>query len=213
MENFISQLIEQISQFPQWCIYLFTFFSGIAQVAFPPYPGEMVVVMGGCIQHQKLLLEGLILFLTYWSAIVMGNYLLFELGARKGELLLKHPVVAKYINDQNKEKIRTWLSKYGLLVYLTAIYIPGMYLPTVFFSGVMKYRRRYAMAGIMVATMVHDILLFLGGRYLGDNMNRIAGFINTYRYWSIGMALGLAGASAVYFTIKHLRKKAPASES
>ncbi len=207
METFIYQLMEQINQFPQWSIFLATFVSGLIQVAFPPYPGELILALCGCIEYKKDLLQSLFLFFTYWSAIVTANMALYTLGASKGEALLKNRFASRFFTDENKEKIRVWLSRYGILVFLTAIYIPGMYLPTVFFSGVMKYRKRCAFLGMMVATLIHDILLFLGGRYMGGNLSSISKFITTYRDLSLAVALGVILLYISYRLLMRFRKK------
>ncbi len=212
MEAFIYQLIEHINQFPRWIVFLATFVSGLIQVAFPVYPGELVVALCGCLEYKRHLFQSLCLFLTYWSAIVTANMALYTLGACKGEALLNNRFFSRFFTGETKEKIKNWLSKYGILVFLTAIYIPGLYLPTVFFSGVMKYRRRYAFTGMMVATLIHDLLLFLGGRYLGGNLSSISGFLTKYRDISLAVVFGAIGLYLSYRILTHLWKKLPKQE-
>lgn len=183
-----------------------TFVSGWVQVVFPPYPGEIILTLCGCIEYKKHIIESLFLFLTYWTSIVTANMALYTLGAYKGEVLLNNRFVSQCFTEINKVKIKNWLSKYGVLVFLTAIYIPGMYLPTVFFSGVMKYRRRYAFAGMIVATLIHDILLFLGGRYMGGNLSHVANFITTYRDISLAVVFGVIALCISYRIIIRLKK-------
>lgn len=183
------------------------------QVVFPPYPGEFVVAFGGCIEAKRHILEGLTLFITYWSAIVTANYLLYELGRRKGEAVLQNRHVAKFITSENREKIKVWLSRFGIFVFLTAIYVPGMYLPVVFFSGVMKFKRRYALPGMMIATAIHDILLFMGGRYAGNNLHKITQFISVYKSAALCIAGGIILAYITFSVIRYLRKRAHAERA
>ena len=208
MEHFIYELFAKIENIPQLYLYLFTFVSGLIQVAFPPYPGELVLALGGCIEAKKHLMESLTLFATYWSAIVTANYLLYELGRNKGEAILKNRHVARFISVENHEKIKLWLGRFGLFVFLTAIYVPGMYLPVVFFSGVMKFKRRYALPGMMLATAIHDILLFMGGRYAGHNLQKISAFLCMYRNAAMGIAGAVLLFCAVYLVFRQIRKKA-----
>lgn len=213
MEEFIYRLVEQINEFPRWSIFLATFFSGLAQVVFPPYPGEFILAICGCIEYKKNLLESLILFITYWTAIVAGNMALYTLGSHKGEALLNNSFISRWFTGSSKEKIKNWLSKYGILVFLTAIYIPGMYLPTVFFSGVFKYKKRYAITGMMIATLIHDILLFLGGRYMGGNLSRITKFITTYRDMSLVVVSSLIALYVLYRILVRVRKRMQKQET
>ena len=206
MEQLIYQLIEQVNSFPRWSIFLATFLSGLAQVIFPPYPGELILALCGCIEYKRHLAESLILFFTYWAAIVAGNMALYTLGASKGEALLNSSLMCRWFTDKNKEKIKNWLKKYGLIVFLTAIYIPGMYLPTVFFSGVMKYRKRYAFTGMIIATLIHDIILFMGGRYMGGNISSIARFLTTYKYIALIIASSIVLLYVIIKIITHMKK-------
>lgn len=213
LEHFVYEFFGKIENIPQLYLYLFTFVSGLIQVAFPPYPGELVLALGGCIEAKKHVLESLTLFITYWSAIVTANYLLYELGRNKGEAILQNRHVAKFITLENKEKIKIWLSKFGFFVFLTAIYVPGMYLPVVFFSGVMKFKRRYALTGMMLATAIHDILLFMGGRYAGNNLHKITAFLSIYRNAAMGIAGGMILLYAVYAAIRYFRKRSRAERA
>ena len=206
MEAFIYQTIEQINQFPRWSIFLATFVSGLVQVAFPPYPGEFILALCGCIEYKRHIIESLFLFFTYWTAIITANMALYTLGAWKGEALLNCRSVSRWFTKESKEKIKKWLNKYGLLVFFTAIYIPGMYLPTVFFSGVMKYPKRYAFSGMIIATLIHDVLLFLGGRYMSGNLSHVANFITTYRDMSLSVVLGAIALYLSYRIIIHVKK-------
>ena len=210
MENYIYNLMQQINGYPQWCIYMFTYISGWIQVIFPPYPGEVILVLNGCIQSEKPLLLSLTHFFAYWLSIISANFLLYELGSRKGVTLLQYPFVSKYLSVKNSAKIKGWIQKYGFLIYLTAIYIPGMYLPLVFFSGVIKYKRRNALIGIMMATLVHDIILFLGGRVVGNNLQSIVSFISTYRNIALCFAIG---AIVIFVLFLFLRNKKQATDA
>lgn len=207
LDHFIYELFGKIENIPQLYLYLFTFVSGLIQVAFPPYPGELVVALGGCIEAKKHILESLTLFVTYWSAIVTANYLLYELGRNKGELVLQNKFVAKFITAENKEKIKIWLSKFGFFVFLIAIYVPGLYLPVVFFSGVMKFKRRYALVGMMIATAIHDVLLFMGGRYAGNNLEKISSFLSIYKNAALSIAGSLILLYAIFAAVRYFRKR------
>ena len=207
MEAFIYQLIEHINQFPRWSIYLATFASGLLQVVFPIFPGDLVLVLCGSVEYKKHIFQSLLLFFAYWSAIVTGNMALYFLGACKGEALARNRFLARFFTVEAKEKIKSWLSKYGILVFLAAIYIPGLYLPAVFFSGVLKYRKRDAFLGMMTATLVHDILLFLGGRYLGGNLSDVAGFISKYRNISFAVGLSAVVLFLLYRVFVYIWKK------
>jgi membrane protein DedA with SNARE-associated domain len=106
-------------------------------------------------------------------------------------------VISRYFTEKNKNKIQSWFVKYGFFIYFIAIYIPGMYLPVVFFSGMLKHKRKSALTGIMLATLIHDFILFLSGRVVGSNLKKIASFLSIYRNY----VLCIVGVFAVAFII------------
>lgn len=207
MESFVYNLIGQINHFPSWSVFLGAFVSGVIQVAFPPYPGELVLALCGCISSDRDIFHSLLLFFTYWVAIISANIALYTLGACKGDKLLDNRFISRFIAREGIEKIRQWLSKYGLLVFLTAIYIPGMYLPVVFFSGVLKYRKKYTIAGMMIATLIHDSLIFFGGRFLGGNLRQVTSFIETYRDISLTAVFSLISIYVTYRIVVYIKRK------
>lgn len=203
MDSFIYEMIQQFNGYPQWCVYLFTCISGWLQVAFPPYPGEIVLTLNGCAQAGKPLLQGLFLFFAYWLSIVSANLVLFKLGASKGVALLRYPVVARFLSVKSKDNLQERMMKYGFFIYLIAIFIPGMFLPLVFFSGVTKYKLHNALTGIMLATFIHDIMLFLGGRVVGSNLGSITDFLTLYRNYALCIAVGVAVVFILYIVLKN----------
>jgi Uncharacterized membrane-associated protein len=203
MENFIYNLMEQINGYPQWCVYLFTYISGWIQVIFPPYPGEVILVLNGCIHAGNPVLLCFSYFFAYWLSIVSANFALYELGKCKGNAILVSKFFTRIFNKGNSEKIKGWLAKRGFLVYILAIYIPGIFLPLVFFSGVMKCKRHVVLTGIMLATLVHDIMLFLGGKAIGSNLKSITAFISAYKGISIGIIAGIAVGLTVFFIVRN----------
>jgi membrane protein DedA with SNARE-associated domain len=208
MSNFIYNLMQQIDSYPQWLIYSFTYISGLLQVAFPPYPGEIVVVLAGCLKSNSSIIHGLTLFLTYWASILLANSILYELGRCKGAALLNSRLFSKLIKPDSKDKIAAMMDKYGFFIFLAAIYMPGMYLPLVFFSGVLKHDRRIAYPGIMIATFVHDIILFIGGWAVGNNINDISAFMTTYKTAALCIvSVIIAFAGSIYFIKNRQRRK------
>lgn len=207
MAAFIYNLIQQIDTYPQWLIYSFTYISGLLQVAFPPYPGEIVIVLAGCLKSGNSIIHSLTLFITYWVSIILANFILYELGRWKGAALLNCRLFAKIINSDNKDKIAALMDKYGFFIFLAAIYMPGMYLPLVFFSGVLKHDRHIAFPGIMLATFIHDIILFIGGWFVGNNINDISSFMTTYKTAALCIVTGIIIIIAAIYFIKGRQRR------
>ncbi len=203
MAVFIYNLIQQLDSYPQWFIYSFTYISGLLQVAFPPYPGEIVIVLAGCLKSNNSILHSLTLFLTYWISIIIANIILYELGRRKGVALLKCRLFSKIANAGSNEKITAMIGKYGFFIFLAAIYMPGLYLPLVFFSGVLKHDRNITYPGIMIATFIHDIILFIGGWLVGNNINAISSFMSTYRITALCLVIGIIIIAAIIYFVKN----------
>lgn len=206
MDSFVSGIFEQINQMPVWGIYLFLFISGFLQVIFAPYPGEVILVFSGYLGTLGEF-RGLFLFIAYWSSIIICNFIIYELGLRYCRRILDSNIVRKAFPEQRLEKSKMWVQKYGFFVYIIAIFIPGMYLPTVFISGILSYKRHWAYLGMVVATLVHDIMLYISGSVLGGNWERINQFLSTYKTITILIIAVFFAAIVIYRMAAYFAKR------
>ncbi|HHV98393.1 MAG TPA: hypothetical protein GXX36_02265 [Clostridiaceae bacterium] len=197
LDSFISGIFEQINQMPVWGIYLFLFLSGFLQVIFAPYPGEVILVFSGYLGTLGEY-RGLFLFISYWSAIIICNFIIYELGLRYCQRILNSNLVRRAFPRERLEKSKKWVQKYGFFVYIIAIFIPGMYLPTVFISGILAYRRYQAYLGMVVATLVHDVMLYISGSVLGGNWEKISQFLSMYKTITVLVIAAAVAAVVIY---------------
>ena len=49
MQAFVENLLLHIDDLSPLLVYGFFFLSGLLQIVFPPYPGDSVLVFGGCL--------------------------------------------------------------------------------------------------------------------------------------------------------------------
>jgi len=182
---------------PVWGIYLFLFVSGFLQVLFAPYPGEVILVFSGYLGTLGEY-RGSFLFIAYWSSIIICNFIIYELGIRYCQRILDSKLVRKAFPRERLEKSKMWVQKYGFFVYIIAIFIPGMYLPTVFISGILGYRRHLAYSGMVVATLVHDIMLYISGSVIGGNWEKISQFLSMYKTITILIIAAIVAAFVIY---------------
>lgn len=206
MNTVIKGMVEQIDQMPVWGIYLFLFVSGFLQVIFAPYPGEVILVFSGYLATLQRY-RGLGLFLAYWSSIIISNFIIYELGVRYGEKVLSSSFVHRIFSEKSREKSKVWVQKYGFFVYIIAIFIPGMYLPTVLISGILGCRRHWAYAGMIVATLVHDIMLYASGGFLGGNWEDINRFLLMYKKTAVLAVVAVAAIFVICRIVIYMKKR------
>lgn len=206
VDSFINGILEQINQMPVWGIYFFLFVSGFLQVVFAPYPGEVILVFTGYLGTLGIY-RGLYLFIAYWSSIIICNFIIYELGVRYSQKILDINLIRKALPQKRIEKSKTWVQKYGFFVYIIAIFVPGMYLPTVFISGILGYRRRWAYLGMLVATLVHDIILYISGGILGNNWESINRFLSLYKRVTFLIIGVIVAAIIIYRLVIYLVKR------
>lgn len=208
MEEAVRSFLEQVDQLPLWMAYLFFFGSGLLQVFFPPYPGEVVIAFCGYFGSQGMFGGYIPNFLSIFSATILGSFLLFQLGAWKGEAILRNKYVLKYFPEKIQEKSRSFVTKYGIMVYLVAKFIPGVNIPVTILTGMIGYKRSKAFPAIFVVALIHDMAFFTSGVLVGHNWATISGFFATYKQNIIILA---AIALVLYITYRlvmnNIRKK------
>ena len=80
MQAFVENLLLHIDDLSPLLVYGFFFLSGFLQIVFPPYPGDSVLVFGGCLGGAGGTAWAALL--GYLTATIATSLALFELGYR-----------------------------------------------------------------------------------------------------------------------------------
>jgi membrane protein DedA with SNARE-associated domain len=175
-------------------------------------PGDLVLMLGSCISSVVRFPGGSwTVFFSYVLGTCTGGYLLFELGRRYGTRILKAPWISRLLGGQSLEGAQRTAKRHGDLVFLFSKFMPGINAITLLMGGAFRWRRWSSYLYITIAALGHNLLLFLVGRAIGNNLDAIAGFLQEYSRAAI-LALCAVVLAIVLLVVVRYRKK-PAAHS
>lgn len=203
MEQLVVEFTKEIAINNVILTYVFFFISQALQVIFPPYPGDMILILEGYIIE----LANFKLVLVTTNAILatfLSSILLYNIGNIKEDRIL-HSKLINYLFDMKKiSKIRNLFDKHGAAFIIFSKFIPGIYSITVLSAGIFKVRKKNAYLGILITNLIHHIVLILLGKKLGENWTIIFYKLNSYSRYII--AIGIIGFIA-YLILLKIKKK------
>ncbi len=204
MEEFIVNFAQNIVSENVFLSYLFFFISQSLQILFPPYPGDMVLILEGYLSE----LANLNIFLIIFNAVLattLSSILLFIIGEKEEEKILKSRII-KYLFDTKKvEKLRHLFDRFGTLVIIISKIIPGIFSVTVLSAGIFKVKRSNAYFAIALVTLFHHSSLIILGKLLGENWTIIFHSLNVYnKYIIIFAVIGLILYGLMYLLKRKL---------
>ncbi|MFA5524010.1 MAG: VTT domain-containing protein [Tissierellales bacterium] len=203
MEKIIVDFAQNIVMENVILSYLFFFVSQSLQVLFPPYPGDMIIVLEGYLSE----LAHLNIYLVIVNAVAstsLSSILLFNLGMKKQEKILQSKIVALLFGTSKITKLRKLFDKLGVLVIIFSKFIPGIYSLTVLSAGIFKVRKRAAYLSIVLISSFHHIVLITLGKLLGENWIIILRRMDIYNRYIIIIAVI---AFIIYLIMLQLKKR------
>lgn len=181
MEQLVQNFFAAIEQIPLWLVYVFIFFSAVAEIFTAVYPGATVLVISGALSVGQIYSHGSWhLILPYLFGTMLASWALFEVGHYRGEWFLAHKTVQRFFKPENQLKTHRFLDRFGAPTLLFSKFIPGIGSLTILFSGLMKKPRRIIYPWICGAALLHTVLLFIAGQFLGYNLSLITRFLDAY---------------------------------
>lgn len=198
MESIIQSLLRNLSEIHPVMIYAILFFSAVLQMTVPPYPGDTVLLVGGCLVSLGMKGGNFPIFASYVIGTVLSSYALYMIGLRNGEAVLNFKLVVKYFPEASQRKVKTLIWKYGLLIFFLCKFIPGISSITIIFGGIFKYNPILTCFVVAISSVVHNYIFFAIGKGIGYNLDKIDSFLSSYN--TIAMGLLLIGIGIFLFS-------------
>ena len=112
-----------------------------------------------------------------------------------------------FYSVKKQERARKIIGKLGSWTFLICKLLPGINNIAILIGGTLGLKRRNAYIGIVVSSLIHNLLFFFAGRVIGNNMDRIFAFTRTYNVATF-ILLGIVGiAIIIRIIVKYRRKK------
>lgn len=213
MTEFIRNLLVHIEDLSPVLIFLFFFLSGFLQIVFPPYPGDTVLVFGGCLGGLAQGGLGTLAFFGYFSATLLSSLALYEAGYRLNERIFSIPFLANILPLNKRELVETRYKRFGVGLLALCKFIPGVNTLVILLGGVMRYPRKLGLSAVAISSLAHNVIFFYVGHLLGRNLEAIERFVGDYTIFalvatalvSVGITLALIikGRNARKEQMKH----------
>ncbi|SCG83183.1 hypothetical protein DW1_1613 [Proteiniborus sp. DW1] len=203
MENIIVDFAQKIVMENVLLSYLFFFVSQSLQVLFPPYPGDMILILEGYLSE----IAHLNIYLVVANAVTstsLSSMLLYNIGRKKQERILQSKIVTFLFCTSKITKLNNLFRRLGAFVIILSKFIPGIFSLTVLSAGVFKVKKGSAYTAIVVISFFHNFVLIALGKLVGENWKTILRKMDVYnRYIIIIAVIGFV----IYLIMLQLKKR------
>ncbi len=159
-------------------IYAILFLIAFIENIFPPAPSDMVVVFGGSLVGIGVLNPVAALgWTTLGSAI--GFMVMYGVGAWFDRSIVekRRP---KFLPEAAIKKVEEWFRKYGLWIIVINRFLAGTRAVVSFCAGMAKMNLMQTVLLSTASALAWNILLLLGGFYLGHHWQKIGFYLHAY---------------------------------
>lgn len=206
MEQSIESLLLGIEALSPLLIFGFFFLSGFLQIAFPIYPGDTVLVFGGCLGGLALQTKGMLALAGYLSATVLTSLLLYELGYRLNERIFRIKYMAGIVPVEKRKAVEGKYRKFGAGLLTISKFIPGINSLVILLGGVLRYPRAVGMTAVAISSVLHNLAFYYAGHLLGRNLGAIKIFVREYTLIA-ALFFSLACIAALLWVFLQRRKE------
>ncbi|MBS4535445.1 VTT domain-containing protein [Clostridium sp. D2Q-14] len=203
MEEFIIKFSESIVSQNIILSYVFFFISQTLQVLFPPYPGDMVLIIEGYLSEVARINVILVIFNAI-IATFLSSIILYTLGYKKGHKIIDFKIIKKLFETDKVLKLNRLFKKFGGIVIIVSKFIPGLYSITILSAGIFRVRKNIAYTAIFIITSIHNLGLIILGKVLGENWTYIFRKIKIYNRQILMLIIPII---IIYFIIIQIKKK------
>ena len=182
-----EDILNNISNFTPFWIYVTLFFFAFVENVFPPSPSDLVVVIGGSLVSTGVVNFIPILLLTTFGSVI-GFMVLFYFGSTVDRKVV-HSGKFKYIPVGAIDKVELWFKKYGFYVILGNRFFPGTRSVISFFAGMSMMKAKKTIFLATISAFVWNAIIIYLGYIFGNNVSVVDKYLSTYSNIAIGIAI------------------------
>lgn len=166
-----------------------------------PLSEDLILIVGGLVTARSGGSLALMM-LTAWVGILVGDSLLFRIGARCGPRAMKLRWVGKVLTPERVARAQGHFDRHGALTIFAVRFCIGLRAVTFLSAGMsgMKYRR-FALADAVAAAIYAPTLVWLGHRFGQAVLDDVQSTLT----W---IAALIVTAGALAFGVRWIRRRA-----
>jgi len=199
-----EDILNNISNFTPFWIYVTLFFFAFVENVFPPSPSDLVVVIGGSLVSTGVISFILTLLLTTIGSVV-GFMILFYFGSTVDRKVV-HSGKYKYIPVDAIDKVELWFKKYGYYVILANRFLPGTRSVISFFAGMSMMDAKKTILLAIISAFVWNAIIIYFGYIFGNNVSVVDKYLSTYSNIAIAISIGVALVLVIKFILSKKKK-------
>lgn len=203
MKDFIIEFAQNIVAKNILLSYIFFFVSQSLQVLFPPYPGDMILIIEGYLSEEA----NLNIYIVIANAVIstsLSSIFLYNIGRKKQEKILHSKIVTFLFGTSKITKLSKLFIKFGAIVIILSKFIPGIFSLTILSAGIFKVKKKFAYLSIIIISFFHNLTLILLGKLVRENWSMILRKIDVYNRYIILLVVTMF---IIYLIMLQLKKK------
>jgi membrane protein DedA with SNARE-associated domain len=191
-----EDILNSISSFTPFWIYVTLFLFAFVENVFPPSPSDLVVVIGGSLVSTGVINFVPAVLLTTIGSVI-GFMILFYFGSTVDRKVV-HSGKYKYIPVDAIEKVELWFKKYGYYVIVANRFMPGTRSVITFFSGMSSLNVKKTLILATTSALVWNAIIIYLGYVFGNNRSVVDKYLSNYS----SIAISITVIVVIIFVIK-----------
>jgi len=200
-----EDILNNISSFTPFWIYVTLFIFAFVENVFPPSPSDLVVVVGGSLVSTGVISFIPTLLLTTIGSII-GFMVLFYVGSTVDRKII-HTGKFKYIPVDAIEKVERWFKKYGYWVIAVNRFFPGTRSVISFFSGMSMLNVRKTVILASISAFLWNAIIIYLGYVFGSNVKVVDKYLSTYSNIAIAVTVIIVLIIVTKFVVGKMKNK------
>jgi membrane protein DedA with SNARE-associated domain len=185
----VQQLLEWATSYGLPVLWLGLLIAGLGV----PIPEDIFLITGGVLTHRN---QGSFLFavVVLYSGVMVGDAIVYRLGSRYGESVLRRKFIARLMTPARVERVRRYYARYGAVTVFLARHVAGIRFPTFLMAGVSRMGFWRFFFWDSLAAILSVPLWVLLGYKASENWAEIHKRISGWIAWALAVVIvGLIG--------------------
>ncbi len=173
MERLIDLILSMYGPTPYFVIFGVLMICGLGL----PIPEDITLFVAGLSAYYGLTSLPGIIAVSYFG-VILGDSLIFSLGAVYGRKLTKQWFFHKLLPDEQLQAVRAQLQKKGSKFVFAARFMPGFRAPLFFSAGTLHMQYKVFLFFDGLAALVSVPTIILAVYYFGDQLDKVVRVIH-----------------------------------
>jgi membrane protein DedA with SNARE-associated domain len=171
-----------------------------------PIPEDVCLIAAGLLSYYGVTDLWTMIFVAFLG-VMIGDSIIFYLGAHYGRRLTKHWFFHKLLPDERLEAVKAKLHRSGNKLFFAARFMPGLRAPVFFTAGTLHIPYpRFALYDGMAALI--SVPMIIGAvYYFGDELDQVVRVIKSIEHGIVFVIAAAILAILAKWYISHRRLK------